>query len=260
METAENKGCPLRSVELLDFALNALTERGILGGSSDQVGLAQGFILKNVIPEWYFPDVYIDLSLTGTLSRGAAVVMDQYDRCRIDYMTEGDYFRRCAFPALTAPDNRDDLLIIHAEDEDPSYSVIHRKSHASSDDDLHELSGIESSCGLLEYVRAEETSEGIRLVLDPGTLFLEDSIERERCRNSLHAFLSGLGCRDDVLEIVDNASFFSMVPYLHPRDGYMEWMLCTEIAAIDLMLQDGRITDCHVLIRISDKSHRHPGQ
>ena len=259
MQTGKKAGCPIPSDEIFAFMLHVLKERGILRDSSGKGSVTHVSGLKAAMPEWYFPDVYIDLPLTGTLSRGAALVMDCYDRCRIDYTTEGNYFRWRSLPALTAPENRDDFLVIRAENEEQTYGVIRRDHYVPGEDDSSEIPDIECFRGLLKYARVEETSEGIRLIFHPDILFYENRMERENCRSNLLTFLSGLGCGGDVLEMVDRASFFSLIPYLHPRDGYQEWILCTEIAALDLMMQNGQIRDCHALLRISDKNRSYSG-
>ena len=177
MQTGKKAECPIPSGEIFAFMLHVLNERGILRESADKGSVTHVSALKAAMPEWYFPDVYIDLPLTGTLSRGAALVMDCYDRCRIDYTTEGDYFRRRSLPALTAPENRDDLLVIRAENEEQTYCVIRREHYVPGGDDSSEMPDMECSRGLLKYARVEETSEGIRLILHPDILFYENRIE-----------------------------------------------------------------------------------
>ena len=77
--------CPVRSGDILAFALNALQERRAFPCLPEEVYRDQAEALKELLPERFFPEVYMDVPLMGGAFRGFAVVLDCHERCFLDY-------------------------------------------------------------------------------------------------------------------------------------------------------------------------------
>lgn len=246
-EAIYRKQCPLRSDELLRFALNGLCERGALETVPEEELFAAAEKLAVRLPESYLPDVYLDLPLMGGAFEGMAAVFDCYDRCWLEAHTEGPYFRELAIPPMTEPEDRDTMLVLHP---DGTHDAVDLHGFAPA----READFPAGLAALPVTFRREDCADGYRLIFTTGR-----ADPHVRCPNrpywgQLRQILITAGCGEAVLGQLEKASYNCGVPYLHPQEGYLEWVVCLDVAAIRLRVCDGRVTDCHAVIRISDKS------
>ena len=261
MERKKTGICPVRSDQILDFALNALIENGALAALPEEALWREAEALKKILPDHYLPDLYLDLPLTGSPFRGIAAVLDCYDRCLLDFRTEGEYFRSLGFPALSAPENRDDLLVVRVPESGTEFSAISGKLLTTAQLPEAELAGeqfpgmpdLQVFRNLPLQFRREELEDGYRLILTTGTANAKKRFEKRPYKEAFLTFLSEAGCPEEALRELDRASFNCGVPYLHPQDGYREWVVCLDVAAFVLTVQGKGICDCHAVIRISDR-------
>ena len=251
--------CPITSEELLKSALNALREKGALRVLSKEKCLREADALKEFLPDHYLPDLYLDLPLTDGTSGGMAAVLDCFDRCYLDYTSGGEYFRRIGVPALNAPENRDDLLVIRAGDMGAKYEVVSRKltevSRISEHDEelLALLPGLEALRHLPLRYRTEPCEGGFRLILTTGRADAKKRFVKKPYKAELLDFLSSAGCGEEALRALDNASFNLGIPYYRPQKGYLDWPVCLDVAVFVLTVRERKICDCHAVIRISDR-------
>ena len=205
--------CPVTSEELLKSALNALREKGALRVFSREKCLREADALKKLLPDHYLPDLYLDLPLTGGTSRGMAAVLDCFDRCYLDFTSGGEYFRRIGVPALNAPENRDDLLVVSAGDTGAKYEVVSRKlTEVSRMSDIDEellavLPGLKALSNLPLHYRKEPCEGGFRLILTTGSADAKNRFAKRPYKSELLAFLPAAGCGEEALHALDNASF-----------------------------------------------------
>ena len=115
--------CPVTSEALLRFALNRLRERGVFAFLPGGAFREDAKKLADFLPSHYLPELYLDLPLMGGESEGMAAVFDCYDRCRIDWFSDGRYFHDLNIPALTAPEDRDTLCAVRP---DQTYEVLEK--------------------------------------------------------------------------------------------------------------------------------------
>ena len=107
--------CPLKSEEILRFTLNGLRERDVLKPLAAEQYLEEAKMFGALLPDNYLPDIYLDLPLTGGAYEGMAAVFDCYDRCRLDYTSDGRYFRELEVPSKTEPKDRDTLCVLYPD-------------------------------------------------------------------------------------------------------------------------------------------------
>ncbi len=247
-ETKKRLGvCPVKSEEILRFALNGLAERGAMEGLPEERYFTEAKKLGERLPEYYLPDVYLDIPLMGGAFEGMAAVMDCYDRCWIDYRSEGRFFRDQDLPSFTEPENRDTLLILRSGGD---YTATDKNS-------LSPAKEADFPAGLNELPASfmkEPCPEGYRLVFTTGSPNPKKRFTQRPCREKIRQILREAGCGEEALDRLDMAAYNCGVPFLHPHEGYMEWVVCLDVAAIRLTVKDGRVTDCHAVIRISDRS------
>lgn len=254
--------CPVRSDEILNFALNALRENEALDLLPEELILKEAEALNGLLPDHYLPDLYLDLPLTGGTFCGMAIVMDCYDRCYLDFTSKGEYFRKIGTDPLNAPENRDDLLVLTVRDGGIQSSVRNAKLKetkrlAEAEDPEAHLEGLSIRKTLetlpLEYL-TEPCEDGVRLIFTTGRPNVRKRYEQREYKDDIRAILKEAGCEEKTVDALDQASFNCGVPYLDPEQGYMEWVTCMDVAAFSLTVQKGTVTDCHAVIRISDRS------
>ena len=250
---------PVKSEVLLQFALNALGEKGALKNLPEEAYYDEAEALKKLLPDHYLPDIYLDLPLMDGAFRGMAAVLDCYERCHLDYTSEGEYFKNTGLPAMNAPENRDDLLVFRGGDSSAEYRTIDRNlPHISQlPEPGEELAAIPGLAVLKNYMlqyRKEPLIDGFRLTVTTGIANIKERFAKRDYREEFIRLLSELGCRSEDLRTLDCASFNCGVPYLHPQDGARMWIVCLDVAAFTFTVRCGTCIDCHAVIRISDKS------
>ena len=245
--TLYRKICPIRSKELLTFAINGLRERGALETVSEEAVLQEAKKLGERLPEFYLPDVYLDLPLTGGPFSGLAAVFDCYDRCWLEDKSEGQYFREQDLPALTSGGERDTLLVLRSGGE---VRMLKKSAFSDSENDACPV----ALKGLPILLRQDPCNGGTHLTFTTGPVNPRKNFTKCAFRKQILQILRDAGCSEKTLEMLDAASYNCGVPYLHPELGYMEWLLCLDVAAIRLTVQGEKATDCHAVIRVSDRS------
>ena len=253
--------CPLRSGEILAFALNALRERGAFPCLPEEAFRKEAEALEELLPERLFPEIYLDVPLMGGESSGLAAVLDCYDRCRLDHASGGAYFRRVGLPALKEPENRDELLVFSPGKNGAAWAVVNSRlplleaafDPAHPDEDVAGVPGIGSLRALPVRYRKEEAEGGFRLILTTGHIQPRRRFTQKKYREDILAFLTRAGADETALGALERASFNCGVPYLHPENGYQEWAACMDVAAFSLTVRGGEIRDCRAVIRLFDK-------
>lgn len=262
---------PIQSARILKFAFNALREKGALKNLPEDACLREADALLKFLPEDYLPDIYLDLPLTGGDCQGVAAVMDCYDRCYLDFTSDGEFFRSTGLPALNAPENRDDLLVIRSGRAGVETLVMNRKLQ-----DVKELSESETIDAVIsripglkkvldmpggQHVKGitQPCENGFWLIFTTGISNPKHKFTRKDYKEDVEQFLREAGCGESALKALNNACFNCGVPWYHPQDGYMEWITCLDVAAFSVRIQNDRITECHAVICISDKSITYSG-
>ena len=254
--------CPVRSGDILAFALNALQERRAFPFLPEEVYRDQAEALKELLPDRYFPEVYMDVPLMGGAFRGFAAVLNCQERCCLDYASDGAYFRRLGIPAMNAPENRDDLLVFRAGADGAEWFTMNRRMQETEeifspgypDQEVAGIPGIDLLRGLPLAFRKEEAEGGFRLILTTGPMLARRRFTQKRYRGKVLEFLAGSGCDKTALTALEKASVNCGVPFLDPETGYQEWVACMDVAAFSLTVCGREIRDCRAVIRICDKS------
>ena len=254
--------CPIRSRDILEFALNALRERGAFPCLPEEAYREEAKALEALLPDRLLPEVYMDVPLMGGAFSGMAAVLDCYERCYLDYNSGGEYFRRTGLPAMKAPENRDDLLVFRSGEGGVEWFTMNRKlspleavfAPGCPDGDVARIPGIGLLKGLPLRYRKEAAEGGFRLILTTGNLLPKKRFSQKKHRGTVLEFLAKAGCDAAALGALERASFNCGVPFLHPKDGYKEWIACMDVAAFALTVRGGEIADCRAVIRICDKS------
>ena len=138
--------CPIRSDELVDFALNALREKGALDDLPEEAYSQDVNRLKKLLPDHYLPDIYLDLPLKGRYS-GMAAVFD--GRLVVDCMQTRVWFR-----SLSDQEIDDYLATGEPMDKAGAYAVQQKGSLFVSriDGDFFNVVGL-SACGTDRMLR-----------------------------------------------------------------------------------------------------------
>ncbi len=254
--------CPIRSDEIFSFVLNVLIEDDTLPQIPDEILRKDAEALKNIFPDYYLPDIYIDLPLTGGAFRGMAVVMNCYDRCYIDHASKGTFFTDAGIDPLNAPENRDDLLVLVNTGTGPETSVLCQKmkkterlaEHEEASGDLAGLSVLNDLAVLPLRYLTQPCAEGLRLIFTTGDANPRIKYTHRAYKEEIRKILSAAGCTETAADALDKACFNCGVPYLDGQSGYEEWPACLDVAAFSLTVKKGKILDCHALIGISDRS------
>ena len=255
---------PLRSDEIFEYALNALKENEALELLPEDAFREESEALKGLLPDHFFTDIYMDIPLQGGASRGMAIVMDCYERCYVDYISEGEYFRNNGLPATNAPEDRDDILVIRNGKDGVEFFSISGKLKETAllteDNELAGLSCMDELCRLPVHYIKEPCEEGLRLIVTTGSSGGKLRFTKMPHKDGFIRILSEAGCGGEALSAIENASFNCGVPFLHPGEGYREWIACVDVAAFAFTVKKDKICDCHAVIRISDKSLTISGQ
>ena len=256
--------CPVASKEVLQFTLNTLREKGALKNLPEETYGEEAEALAKLLPDHYFPDIYLDLPLMGGDFRGMAAVLDCYERCYLDFNSEGEYFKNTGLPALNAPERRDDLLVFRTGDSGAEFFMLNKNlsltdRQTESEKDLSVVPGLSALYTLPLKYRKESLEDGFRLTVTTGIQSAKKRFAKKPWKDTFLQMLLQAGCDEANLRALDNASFNCGVPFLHPLDGYMEWIVCLDVAAFTLTVRGSEVCDCHAVIRISDKCLEHSG-
>ena len=243
MEQKKYGNCPIESGTLLTFAMNCLREEGALDFPGTETCRALTEKIAGLLPDHYFPDVYFDIPLMNGAFGGMAVVLDCYDRCYLNAVSEGAFFRNLNIPDLTEPEERDTLSVLYfsgsGNGEGPEFFTVNKNAFSEIEEGLPGVSPFSA------------------VTITTGPPNPRKRFPKRPFHDNLLKELSSAGCPDDALRLPDLAAFNCGVPYLDPKEGYQEWPVCMDAAAFRVTKEEGSISDAHAVIRISDRSVRY---
>ena len=256
--------CPVRSKDLLQFALNALKKKGALTNLPEKAYCEEAMKFAELLPDHFLPDIYLDLPLAGGEFRGMASVVDCYERCYLDFTSEGEFFKSAGLPVLNAPENRDALLVFRMGDSSAEFFTLDKNltktsSLPESGEELAMIPDLSALRSLSLKYRKEPLEDGFRLTVTTGSHSAKKRFVKKPWKDTLLQLLLQSGCSEADLSVLDKASFNCGVPFLHPQDGYKEWVVCLDVAAFTFTVRGNEVCDCHAVIRISDKRLDHSG-
>ena len=253
--------CPVRSEEIFRFALDALKETGVLDTVPETALQTQADLFARRLPETYLPEIYLDLPLAGGSLDGLAAVFDSYDRCYLNYTTNGEYRKRIGVPALTDPGDRDTLLIVREDGSGIRHYTCSRKLQetallsdpAFADDEIRQVPLLKKLADFPVRFMKQPLDGGFRFLFTTGDANARSNFSNKPYQDAMFAFLAQCGCGEELLEALGGSSFYCGLPFWDELQGYREWIVCTDLAAFRLTVKNNEITDCHAVIRISDR-------
>ena len=262
-----NSPCPIPSGEIFSFALDALGERGILDGIPEDVCRSRADALSGLLPEEYLPEIYLDLPLTGGSFEGFAAVFNCYDRCRLTFSTNGEYWKRIGIPAFDSPSDRDTLLVVRGGGSGINYETLSRKlpetalpaASGSADQEIGGVPGLKKLADLPARFMKQSLSDGFLLVFTTGLSDANRNFGNKLHKKAVLAFLAECGCQPEFLNRLERAAFNCGIPFWNPTNGYKDWIVCLDVAAFRITVKNGKITDCRAVIRISDRPYFYSG-
>ncbi len=255
---------PIRSEELMQFALKALKEKGAFQNLPEGSYCRQADAMKKILPDHYLPDIYLSIPLLGGDALEMKAVLDCYERCYLNYSSKGEYFKNTGLPVLNEPENRDELLVFSAGESGAESFTLERNLPDTSgllkdDKELSMLPGLSALSRLPLNYRKEQLEDGFRLIVTTGKANLKKRFTKKPWKKELLQLILEAGCRKEDLHIPEYASFNCGVPFLHPQDGYREWIVCLDTAAFTFTVRGNEVCDCHAVVRISDKCRAYSG-
>ena len=251
---------PIRSDELLTFAINTILEDGVPSGLTEDCIREQADLLSGLLPKQYLPDIYMDLPLTGGEWKGFSAVFDCYDRCYVNYGSEGEYWKSIPVPSFTKPEDRDILLILTNTDCIAKYRTVNRKlSQALPAEAFRALPDLKKLAGTPAEYAVFPDKEGCRILFTTGRQSTKDRFVKREYKDRILEVLTAAGCSRDTLNVLDECSFNCAAPYIHEGGRLMQRILSVDIAAFILTVRKGTVTDCRAAVRISDKTANYSG-
>ncbi len=213
-------GCPISSKILFSCAVKGLQEKGAFGSSRQDQIPASVSGLAGLLPENYMPDVYLELSLMNKGFQEIFFVLNGNDRCYLQNTTGEKYFQKLQIPPLTAAADTDAICLVRfaGEDKKPEYEIIQ---------DREEL---------------------------PAWL-KDDTAPDKKKREKLICRMRESGCPESALSLLREISGSIRVPYWDKKKGLRMWILCLDPVTFHPVFREDVLTDCHAVIRISDRSH-----
>ena len=222
--------CPVTSQEIMDVILNRLRKADVFSRASSEEICQFAEDLKALLPERYFPDVFLDLSMIGETCEGAAAVFDCYDRCFVNTDSEGDYFRRIHTDARCNLEDRDRLLIL--KEDNAGLSAVFEEldfKPVSSFADLYEGLSDLSSLPVSAYRKAQD--DGDCLILRAKPDIVGNGLLREDLKEGIVRILKEAGGREELLARLEDVTLVCGVPYKEENGKSREWMVCVSLAA-----------------------------
>ena len=259
--------CPVSSESFLNRSLEALREGHVLDASDSERLERDAAFAAELLPDHLFPDCMIDLPLTGGVSEGLTFSFDCYERCFLDDRSAGAYFQKLALPAMNAPENRDDVLLLHVKDGRFTAETVDSKKRASvklSDAEaeafLKKFPAFRPLAGLPLRAVAEETGELTRVTVSSGPVYARDRFANKPYKETILKLLKDAGVPAEKLRALEQASFNLGIPYYGREQGFGKWISYIDAAAFVFTLRGADITDCRAEIRISDRCIAYEGK
>ncbi len=265
--------CPVSSDSILRFAVSALDARGAFQSLLSEKLIPLAGRAGSLMPDYCFPDVYLEQSLLDRESCQIGFVLDSYDRNYLRYITDGEYFSAGDLPAFCAPGDYSTLLTVLLSEAGVSFSGIKEKLLstellgdpafyedlcAKTGTDGEDLSG---PAGFLHFlakipVRFHFSRKGKeqRLFFTSGKPDLKQKFTGRDYRGKILSLLEAAGCTPETAAELGKACFNCGVPYYSREEGYLEWITSLDAAYFAVIWEGNRICDCRVGVRITDRS------
>ncbi|MBR2834521.1 MAG: radical SAM protein [Coriobacteriales bacterium] len=251
---------PVDSAVFLEHSLRALRKKNVFGILPSDAFCREAEKLKALLPDRVFPDVYFDLPLMGGEPEGMACVLDCYERCYLERASGGAFFTSLGIPAMSAPENRDDLLVYKISGQATSFFTVSRKTESFQNKETCLVSPLDQLEGLPLRYQMQPCENGFKLVVVIDRLNTKDRFLNKPYKDKLLEILRSAGCGAEELSALERASFNWGIPFYHAEYGYKEWASCVDVAAFVLTVRDQKLCDCRGIIRISEKSQVYAGE
>ena len=251
---------PIDAGLFLEHSLRALRKKNVLKDLPADALRQEAEAVRKILPDHFFPDVFIDLPLMGGGSEGMAAVFDCYERCFLDHSSEGAYFKAVGLPAMNAPENRDDLVVYTVKGNAAGYFVRSRKLQESPDEKTLNIPSLNRLKDLPLRYWEEPRENGCRLIVTTGSVHTKNRFGHLPYKEKMLEVLAEAGCDREMLCALEQASFNLGLPFYHAEYGYTEKIAYVDVPAFVLSVREQHIRDCHALIRISEKSRYYAGE
>lgn len=211
--------CPVSPDALLSCAVKGLLKTEAFRSLNREKIIIATANLAELLPEGYFPDVYLDLSLMDGGLQEISFALNASDRCYLQSTTGGEYFRRLQISPFTDVEDAETLCVVR-------------------------LAG---ACKKPAYE-----------ILKPGDAmpgWLEDGpAPRGKQHDSLFLQMREDGCPESMVSLLKKACGRIPIPYWDAKDGLRSWILCLDPVDFHPVFRDGALEDCRAVIRVSDRS------
>ena len=218
-KTMKDVVCPIPSDELLVCAVKRLLDTEAFAClDRDRVqSVAAG--LARLLPRNYLPDVYLDLPLMDDGFQGLSFVLDASDRNYVLNTAGAHCFRQLGIPSLDGPEDGDALCVVRLKDAGAVPECeIHRERDTMPD-----------------WLKAASVSGGK----------LREDLPRRMCE---------AGCPEGAIRTLSKLRKRVHVPFWDTERGLGTWCVRIDPVGFSAVFRDGALTDCHAVIRISDRT------
>ena len=262
MKATQAKPCPVGAETILRFLLEETLQKGFLPDAEAAEVRRLADQAAPAMPEAYFPDTYLDLSLTDREGPFLTFLLDNRERNLVNTQTEGRYFAQSGVPALLAPEQvhrvtglaftegerltleADDALIspraflccgaaVSEAEDAGAAQLIRQLRELPVRYEVYERDGVYTVC----------FNTGRR-----GPKFRFANAERA---DRLLSLLSGYGAEAPALSRLKGLSANYGLPYYDT--GYGEWICCTDVAGFSVSFRGGRAESCRAILLLTDK-------
>ena len=252
--------CPISSETFLSRSLDALQEGHALDVLDREQLEQDAAFAVSLMPDALFPDCTVDLPLMGGASEGLTLSFDCYERCSLEYQSSGTYFRRLGLSAMNAPENRDDLLLLHVKGESFRAETVDRKKRAGvrlsareGEAFLRDFPVFQPLSGLPLRAAAEPLGALTRVTVSSGPVYARDRFENKPYKATVLKLLADAGVPAENLRALEKASFNLGIPYYDREHGFGKWISYIDVAGFVFTLRGADIVDCRAEICISDR-------
>ena len=251
---------PVSSALFLEHSLRALRKRNVFDSLQPDAFCREAETVKEMLADHLFPDVYLDLPLMGGESEGMAFVLDCYERCYLERTSGGAYFAELGVSAMSAPENRDDLLVCSMKGDTPTFFTVSRRTEDRPGKNALGIPLMDRLAALPLRYQNQPCENALRQIIAIDHLHARDRFQQKPYKDELLESLRSAGCEDEALHALERASFLWGIPFYSEEYGYKEWVSCVDVAAFVLTVREHRLCDCHAVIRISEKSQVFAGE
>ena len=250
---------PVDSDEIFKFFLARLRENKLFEDSP--VFEWKTDELAAQMPEGYFPDTYVEVSLiTGEPVRIASV-LDNRECNYINYTTDGEYFTNSMIEPVLEPEQWDMLTGAELTSEGlRSFTAVNDLSGTvdlKCCDDLGEINELKSITERLSRypvrfrIQREENVSVLTFTTGAG-----DATRRFATKEYTETIKSILGeyCgSDEKISGLDSLSVNHALPFYSKEHGYMQMVCCMDVAYARIIWEDGKVKDCRIGVILTDK-------